>query len=69
MATSLRKRLGSYLRKKRGKLSYQQFAKLVGVSDSSLHRLEQGEQNVTLEVLEQLAKKLKCSVSTMLGRK
>jgi len=69
MAQTLTKKLGSFLRKKRGKLSYQQFAEKVGLSDSSLHRLEKGEQNVTLESLEQLAKKLRCSVSEMLRLK
>lgn len=37
------------------------FARKLGVSSSSLHRMELGEQNVTLKTLEHLLKRLKCS--------
>ncbi|WCJ60698.1 helix-turn-helix transcriptional regulator [Fontisphaera persica] len=67
MAQRLAKNLGSFLRKKRGKLTYAQFAKKVGLSDSTLHRMEMADQNVTLKTLEQLAERLKCKVSEMLG--
>ncbi len=65
MAKRLAKQLGSFLRKKRGDLTYAQFAKKVGLSDSTLHRMELGEQNVTLKTLEQLAEQLECTVSEM----
>jgi len=67
VAQRLAKNLGSFLRKKRGKLTYAQFAKKVGLSDSTLHRMEMADQNVTLKTLEQLAERLKCKVSEMLG--
>jgi DNA-binding Xre family transcriptional regulator len=38
------------------------FARKLGISSSSLHRMEMGEQNVTLTTLERLLKRLKCSV-------
>jgi transcriptional regulator with XRE-family HTH domain len=60
------RKLASFLRKKRGKLTYARFAKKVGLSDSTLHRLEMAEQNVTLKTLEHLSQRLKCSVG-MLG--
>lgn len=63
VAASLHQQLGWFLRKERGALTYQQFARKVGVSKSTLHRMELGEQNVTLETLEQLTKRLKCSLS------
>lgn len=65
MANRLAKRLGSYLRKRRGDLTYAQFARRVGISDSTLHRLELGDQNITLKTIEQLMDRLKCSVSEL----
>lgn len=57
------KQLGEFLRKKRGSLTYAQFAKKLGISDASLHRLEMGQQNVTLKTLEHITQRLKCSMS------
>ncbi|MGH7976841.1 MAG: hypothetical protein ACREC8_09270 [Limisphaerales bacterium] len=39
----------------------------MGISSSSLHRMEMGEQNVTLKTLEFLLKRLKCSVTDVFG--
>jgi len=69
VAQRLPKQLGAFLRKRRGDLTYQQFARKTGISDSTLHRLELGEQNVTLKTLEQLCDKLKCSVGEIFGEK
>ncbi|MEW6303296.1 MAG: helix-turn-helix transcriptional regulator [Verrucomicrobiota bacterium] len=63
MAVSLQKQLGRFLRRQRGDLSYPAFARKLGLSSSSLHRMEMGEQNVTLKTLEHLMKRLKCSVT------
>lgn len=63
MAASLQIRLGRFLRKRRGELSLPAFARKLGVSSSSLHRMEMGEQNVTLKTLELLLKRLKCSLN------
>ena len=63
MAQRLAKQLGAFLRKRRGDLTYQQFSRKVGISDSTLHRMEMGEQNVTLKTLEQICDRLKCSIS------
>ena len=65
MAQRLAKQLGAFLRKKRGNLTYQQFSRKVGISDSTLHRLEMGEQNVTLKTLEQICDRLKCGVADL----
>lgn len=61
MAASLQQRLGKYLRKRRGSLTYEQFARKVGISKSILQRMELGQKNVTLVTLGQLLKQLKCS--------
>ncbi len=63
MARRLAQQLGRFLRKRRGDLTYQQFARKLGVSDSTLQRLEMGEQNITLKTLEQILERLKCRVS------
>ena len=63
----LAKQLAAWLRKQRGDLTYMQFARKTGLSDSTLHRLELAEQNVTLDTLEQLCDRLKCSVSDIFG--
>jgi transcriptional regulator with XRE-family HTH domain len=60
MAESLQKQLGRYLRLRRGGLSLPAFARKMGISSSSLQRIEIGEQNVTLKTLELLLKRLKC---------
>jgi len=40
-------------------MTFAQFARKTGISNSSLQRLERGEQNLTLSSLETLLKKLK----------
>lgn len=67
VAQRLAKQLGVFLRRQRGDLTYQQFARKVGISDSTLHRLELGEQNVTLKTLEQICDRLKCRVADVFG--
>jgi len=61
MAVSLQRQLGKYLRKRRGDMTLPAFARRLGISSSSLHRMELGEQNVTLQTLEHLLKRLKCA--------
>jgi len=55
----LRKQLGAFLKKERAEMSYSVFGRKVGISKSTLQRLEMGEQNVTLDTLEHILKKLK----------
>jgi putative transcriptional regulator len=59
---TLNKQLGDFLRKRRGDLTYAQFSKKLGISDSTLHRIELGQQNVTLKTLEQIARRLRCRI-------
>jgi DNA-binding Xre family transcriptional regulator len=62
VAQRLAKQLGAFLRQRRGELTYAQFSKKTGISDSTLHRLELAQQNITLKTLEQIADRLKCRV-------
>jgi transcriptional regulator with XRE-family HTH domain len=59
----LAKQLAAFLRKRRGDLTFQQFSRKTGISDSTLHRLELAEQNITLNTLEQLSDRLKCPIA------
>jgi len=56
---TLKEQLGNYLRNARGDMTFAQFARKTGISNSSLQRLERGEQNLTLSSLETLLHKLK----------
>lgn len=63
VAASLQKQLGEFLRKRRGNLTLPAFARKLGISSSSLHRMELGEQNVTLTTLDRVLKRLKCNAA------
>lgn len=63
--TTLSIRLARYLRAKRGEMTLVQYAKKLGISKSSLNRMEMGQQNVTLETLDLLCERLKCSVEVL----
>lgn len=60
---ALQKRLGRFLHQRRGAMSLSAFARKLGISSSSLQRMEMGEQNVTLKTLELLLRRLKCGIS------
>jgi len=62
-----RKQLADYLRQRRGDMTYAQFARKVGLSSSTLQRLEMGEQNITIDTLEALVRRLKCRVTDVLS--
>jgi transcriptional regulator with XRE-family HTH domain len=53
------RQLARYLRKERGSLSYADFARKVGVSHTTLHRIERGEHHITLDKLETILGRLK----------
>ena len=63
MRQKLRKHLGSFLRKARGDWTFAQFEKRMGISASTLHRIELEQQNVTLDTLESIMDRLKVSMS------
>ena len=62
---TLRKLLGGNLRRLRGDKTQVEFAKLLGISKSSLNRIEIGEQNVSVDTLEIMAKRLKIDASEL----
>jgi transcriptional regulator with XRE-family HTH domain len=56
----LERQLAEFLRRKRGDLTYAEFSRKVGLPPSTLHRLEQSQQSITLRRLQQVMKRLKC---------
>ena len=68
MRHRLRKQLGKFLRAQRGEDTLARYAKKLGISDSTLQRLEIGEQNITVDTLEQILDRLKCSISDVFGK-
>ena len=67
MRNRFRKQLADYLRKQRGDKSLLAFARKLGISDSTLQRLEIAEQNITIDTLEQIVDRLKCDLSDVFG--
>ncbi|HEX5218802.1 MAG TPA: helix-turn-helix transcriptional regulator [Verrucomicrobiae bacterium] len=63
MQRHLDRQLAKFLRKARGDMSYAVFAKRIGVSHTTLHRIERGEQHITLDKLETILVKLKVRMS------
>jgi transcriptional regulator with XRE-family HTH domain len=59
----LRKQLAEFLKKKRGNQTFQQFARKISLSDSTLQRIEMMEQNVTIDTLQHIMNRLGCRVS------
>ena len=61
------RQLADYLRKVRGDKTYRGFAPKLGISASSLQRLEQAEQNVTLRTVQQITRRLGVSINDILS--
>ena len=62
MRQKLRKQLAAFLKKARGEMSFTKFEKKMGISASTLHRIEMCDQNVTLDTLEDIMARLKASM-------
>jgi DNA-binding Xre family transcriptional regulator len=65
---NLAKRLAKRLRELRGDAPQNQFARKLGISKSSLNRMEIGDQNVSLRTLERLCARLRCDIADLFPR-
>ena len=65
MRAALKDQLAKFLREKRGELTLKQFARKVGISDSTLQRVEIGEQNITLKSLQHIVDRLNCEIANI----
>jgi hypothetical protein len=54
-------RVAEFLQRRRGSESYASFGRKVGLSASTLFRLENCQQSITVQKLEQVLAKLKCT--------
>jgi len=59
---TLEKQLATFLRKRRGDMTFAQFSKKLGLPTSTLHCLEQCQQSITLRRLQQIMQRLKCGL-------
>jgi transcriptional regulator with XRE-family HTH domain len=62
---NLANRLAKKLRELRGETPQIHFARRLGISKSSLNRMELGHQNVSLKSLERLCARLRCDVADL----
>ena len=60
------KRLGERLRLLRGEATLREFAPTLGLDAQSLHRIESGKQNVTLDTLDTICQRLKCKAGDLI---
>jgi len=63
MRQTLDKELATFLRKTRGETPYAAFARKLGITPSSLFRLENGQQSITLKTLQQIMDRLHCGLT------
>lgn len=59
MRRNFDRQLAAFLRKRRGGLSYAEFARKTGLSHTTLYRIEHGEHRLTLNKLEVVLNKLR----------
>jgi DNA-binding Xre family transcriptional regulator len=59
----LKEDLARFMRESRGRATLSQFGRKLGISDSTLQRIEVCQQNVTLDTLEQIIKRLGCKIT------
>lgn len=61
----LRARLAAFIRNARGSVPQRVFARKMGVAQSTIMRIENEDQNVTLDTLEQLCKAFQLDVGDL----
>jgi len=64
---SLEKQLAAFLKKERGQTSYAEFSKRTGLTPSTLFRLENCQQSITIGRLEQVMNRLKVTLWDIFG--
>lgn len=64
--SKFRKALAREIRQRRGDLSQRDFAQKIGVAQSTVMRIENESQNVTIDTLEHLCKRFKCSLTELI---
>ena len=65
--SDLDKKLSKFLKRSRGEMSFAQFSKITGLTPSTLFRLENFDQTITLRRLEPVLKRLKVTLWDVFG--
>jgi transcriptional regulator with XRE-family HTH domain len=63
MRQTLDNQLAMFLRRRRGKATYAAFSRKLGITPSSLFRLENCQQSITLKTLQQILDRLRCDLA------
>lgn len=61
--SQLDSQLAEFLRQKRGSMTYAQFSRMTGLPISTIFRLVNGQQSITLGKLDRVLARLKCKLS------
>lgn len=69
LSNAFAERLGERLRALRGDATLRAFAPTVGLDARALHRIERGEQNVTLATLAAVCEALGCRAGDLIDEK
>lgn len=64
----LRNNLALNVKSRRGALTQEAFAQRIGLDQASVHGIEQGLQNFTIDTLQVICDRLKCSAGDLLDR-
>ncbi|MGC3990609.1 MAG: helix-turn-helix transcriptional regulator [Chthoniobacteraceae bacterium] len=67
MLSPLDKKFAAFVKKHRGEQSYPVFAKKMGLSMSTIFRIERCEQSVTLKTVHQILERLNCTLADVFG--
>jgi DNA-binding Xre family transcriptional regulator len=62
LVSSFDEQFGRFLRAKRGERTLQEFAKEIGLTKSSVHKLENAQVSARLQTIERICKRLKCKI-------
>lgn len=67
MPSRLDKQLARFIREQRGEMTFATFSKKIGLPPSTIHRLENGDQSITLGRLQLVSDRLKCTLADVFG--
>lgn len=61
----LRNRLASFIKEKRGDKTLREFSTRYGLSKDTIRRIEDADQNVTIDTLQHLCKVFRCDIADL----
>jgi len=65
--SDLDEKLALFLRRKRGDMTYKAFSRKLGLPPSTIFRLEQCQQSITLGRLQTVMDRLQCTINDIFG--